>query len=354
MTSKATAIISGPVFQAHDTGRHPENASRVAALDKMATGLLAAPESKFIKLEPTPASLEQIEAVHNQGYVSRLKRYCEQGGGQLDMNTLVSSRSFEVATYAVGGLISGVKAVLDGEAANAFGLVRPPGHHAVAREALGFCLFNNVAIAARYLLDVCRLERILIVDWDVHHGNGTQDIFYDDPRVLFFSSHQAGIYPGSGSLWEVGQGRGKGFNLNLPLPGGSGDAIFEYAYESILEPIAARFKPEFVLVSAGYDGHWRDPLAGLNLSTAGYARLTGRIKQIADSYCQGRLALTLEGGYDLTALTASVEATLKVLAGATPDAATPSAQTDYGPGGHSPQARPFRELWHEIGQLHGL
>ncbi len=354
MNEKPTAIITGAIYRQHDTGAHPEKAARIEALQRMTGELLSQNSRRFIGLEPERATLEQIAAVHDRGYIEALERFCEQGGGSIDLNTIVSPGSFEAALFAAGGLMRGIDATLDGEASNAFALVRPPGHHAVEGGALGFCLFNNVAIAARYLLDVRGLERVLIVDWDVHHGNGTQDIFYDDPRVLFFSSHQADIYPGTGALWEIGSNRGKGFNVNLPLPGGSGDEALEHAYEVLLEPLAARFKPEFILVSAGYDGHWRDPLARLNLSAAGYARLTGRVKQLADTFCAGRLALTLEGGYDLQALTSSVQATLLALTGVGPVEATANDLVGVGPGGHSPENGPFRDLWQKARQLHKI
>jgi acetoin utilization deacetylase AcuC-like enzyme len=352
MANKPTAIITGPVYQQHDTGQHAENPARTKALRHMAAELLAASGGSFSSLEPARAEVGQIAAVHDQRYIEALQRFCEAGGGQIDLNTTASPGSYEAALYAAGGLLRGIEAVLAGEAANAFALVRPPGHHAVPQGSLGFCLFNNVAVAARYLLDVRGLERVLIVDWDVHHGNGTQDIFYDDPRVLFFSSHQDGTYPGTGSFWETGEGRGKGFNVNLPLPAGSGDAVLERAFEVLLEPLAARFKPEFILVSAGYDGHWRDPLARLNLSAEGYARLTRRVIQLADTYCQGRLALTLEGGYNIEALTSSVRATLEVLAGASAEEAATEDQVGPGPGGYSPELEPFRDLWQEARQLH--
>ena len=279
MSNLPTAIISGPVYQAHQTGQHAENASRAAQVHKAATALIES-DSRFIGLEPQQAEFEQIMAVHSHRYVTNLQEFCLEGGGRLDADTVASPASFETARYAAGGLIQGVDEVIAGRAANAFALVRPPGHHAVVDTALGFCLFNNVAIAARHLIDTYGLERVLIVDWDVHHGNGTQDIFYNDNRVLFFSTHQAPLYPGSGSLTEIGQDRGRGFTANLPLPAGCGDAMLERTYDSLLEPMVERFKPQFILVSAGYDGHWRDPLANLNMSAAGYAQLTQKVRRL--------------------------------------------------------------------------
>lgn len=350
-TRKPTAIISSPVFQAHNTGRHPENATRVAVLDELANELLTQPDTAFRALTPVRAEFEQITAVHNSAYLEALQRFCLAGGGAIDLNTTVSAESLEVALFAVGGLVRGVEAIMHDEVANAFAFVRPPGHHAVPRGAMGFCLFNNVAIAAQQLLTIHNLERILIVDWDVHHGNGTQDIFYDDSRVLFFSTHQSPLYPGTGDVREIGRGQGRGFNVNLPLPPGSGDEVVMRAFETVLEPLVNRFKPEFILVSAGYDGHWRDRLAGLNLTSAGYANLTARLMQMAATFCDGRIALSLEGGYDLQGLQEAVEATLLRLAGSQ---ASVKAGDEYAPVSLSPDSGQLRPVWREVRDLHRL
>ncbi len=354
MTTKQTAIITDPIYEAHETGPHPERPARAATLRQMAGKLLADPAGRFVGLEATAATVESVTAVHTVRYVQALERFCAAGGGPIDLNTTVSVRSYEVALYAAGGLLQGVKAVLAGRVGSAFVLGRPPGHHAEPEGAEGFCLFNNVAIAARYLLDVAGLERVLIVDWDVHHGNGTQDIFYDDPRVLFFSTHQSPLYPGSGGPGEIGNGRGHGFNVNVPLPQSCGDEVLAYVFEYLLEPLAARFRPQFVLVSAGYDGHWRDPLAGLNLSARGYAALTRRVMALADRSGEGRLALTLEGGYDLGALTASARATLLTLAQASTEEALQEDEAGDGPGGLDPQSGPLPALWRQLRTLHKL
>jgi acetoin utilization deacetylase AcuC-like enzyme len=313
MSSKPTAIITNPIFQNHDTGRHAESPARAEVLHQLALEILKLPEFKL--LEPQKAELAHVTAVHNPRYVIDLDRFCKRGGGQLDINTTVSPESYEVALQAVGGLLRAVDTLIADEAANAFALVRPPGHHAIPQGSLGFCLFNNVAIAAKYLIEKHRLERILIIDWDVHHGNGTQDIFYEDARVLFFSTHQSPLYPGTGDIYEIGEGEGKGYNVNIPLPRESGDDVLLETYEAVLEPLVTRFKPEFILVSAGYDGHWRDPIGGLTITSNGYARLTQKVKQMAETYCKGRFALALEGGYDLTGLALSVAKTLETLAG---------------------------------------
>ncbi len=273
----------------------------------------------------------------------------------MDQDTSVSEGSFEAALYAAGGLLQGVQAILAGKNQNAFALVRPPGHHAMADGARGFCLFNNIAVAARYLIEVQGISRILVVDWDVHHGNGTQDAFYDDPRVLFYSSHQWPLYPGSGALDEVGRGKGRGFNINLPVPAFSGDEVMEQAFTEILEPAAQRFKPEFILVSAGFDAHWRDALyyTSLAVTTGGFASLASRTKRLADTFCGGRLALTLEGGYNPLALAASVEATLRVLAGEAPEEAARvdlSQPRQFLPGDNNY----IQALLKEARQLHSL
>jgi acetoin utilization deacetylase AcuC-like enzyme len=283
----------------------------------MMSKLLTDETGRFVSLEPEEAPLKEIARVHDPRYLEDLREFCESGGGRIDPDTNVSEGSYRAARHAVGGLLRGVEAVLAGEVQNAFGLVRPPGHHALDQRSMGFCLFNNVAIAAQYLIEEHGLNRILIVDWDVHHGNGTQNAFYDDSRVLFYSSHQSPLYPGTGSLDETGAGKGLGYNVNLPVPPGSGDAVMEQAFTQILEPLAERYEPEFILVSAGYDAHWRDALHATNLmvSTSGFAAMTERVKHLADTFCQGRLALTLEGGYDPAALADSVQATLRVLAG---------------------------------------
>jgi acetoin utilization deacetylase AcuC-like enzyme len=208
-----------------------------------------------------------------------------------------------------------VEAIMGGEISSAFALVRPPGHHATPRHAKGFCLFNNIAIATRHALAEYKLERILIIDFDVHHGNGTQEAFYDNPRVMYISTHEYPFYPGTGSLEETGGGAAKGTNINIPLPAGCGDAEYLKVFEQIIVPAARRFNPQLILVSAGYDTHWADPLAMMEVSVTGFGQMAGIIKGLADELCGGRLAFTLEGGYNLDALAASVKATFDVLLG---------------------------------------
>jgi acetoin utilization deacetylase AcuC-like enzyme len=256
--------------------------------------------------------------VHSQSHISRVQTYSKKGGGWLDGDTYASPASYDVALQAVGGLLQGLDSVMAREVNHAFALVRPPGHHATSEEAMGFCLFNNIAIAAEYAKRKYKLERILIADFDVHHGNGTQEIFYADPKVLYFSSHQYPWYPGSGSIYEDGDGEGKGFTVNVPLPAYCGDKEHLRVYREILVPVAKRFQPQLMLVSSGYDSHWADQLSLMQLTVEGFAGIVKIIKGLADELCQGKLLLSLEGGYNLEALSYSIKATLEILLGNTP------------------------------------
>jgi acetoin utilization deacetylase AcuC-like enzyme len=309
----SAGYVYDPVYLKHDTGQHVEVAARLEAI--MAhleqTGL----KDQLTLIKPRPATIDEIALVHRQDYIKEIEETAQKGGGWLDPDTVMSAGSYEAALYAAGGLIRAVEAVMGGEPSSAFALVRPPGHHATAGYAKGFCLFNNIAIAAKYALGKYNLERILIVDFDVHHGNGTQDTFYNDPRVMYISTHEYPFYPGSGAVEETGAGEAEGTNVNIPLPAGCGDAEYLKVFEQVIVPLARRFKPGLILVSAGYDGHWADPLAMMELSVSGYGRMAGIIKNLADELCRGRLTFTLEGGYNLEALAASVKATFDVLLG---------------------------------------
>ncbi|MBI5955565.1 MAG: histone deacetylase, partial [Chloroflexi bacterium] len=258
---------------------------------------------------------EQIARVHRTSYVQAVEQMAEAGGGQLDWDTVISSSSFRAARYAAGGTLRAVDAVMTDEAKAAFALVRPPGHHALPQRGMGFCLFNNVAIAARYGQRQYGLERILIVDFDAHHGNGTQAAFYSDPGVLYFSTHQYPFYPGTGHWEETGEGSGRGYTVNVPLPSGTGDEGFRRAYEEVLVPLARRFAPQLILVSAGYDAHWADPLTMMSLSVKGFAWMAGALDSLAREHCPKKLVLALEGGYNLEALSFSIAATLRALSG---------------------------------------
>jgi len=307
----SVGLVYDPIYLEHDTGHHPENAQRLVEI----MGLLeeAGVKAQLVSLAPRAASQEELSTVHATGLISYIQAFAERGGGWLDVDTVVSPASYDAALYAAGGVIKAIDGVMGGEVESAFALVRPPGHHALRWEAMGFCLFNNIAIAARHAINSYGLERIMIVDFDVHHGNGTQDTFYHDPSVLYFSTHQYPFYPGSGRFDETGDGLGEGYTVNVPLPGWCGDNECLRVFEEILIPVARRFQPQLILVSAGYDGHWSDHISLMQLSVSGYAQMVGIIKKLAQELCHGRIVLTLEGGYSLPALASSVRATFDVL-----------------------------------------
>ncbi len=305
--------VYDPIYLKHDTGGHVENAGRLEAIISHLeqTGL----KQQLTLIKPRPASAEEIALVHDKQYISHIQEAAQRGGGWLDADTVTSPDSYQAAIYAAGGVIKATEMVMDGEVNSAFALVRPPGHHALAYQAMGFCLFNNVAIAAKYALAKYKLERIMIIDFDVHHGNGTQETFYDDPQVLYLSTHEYPFYPGTGGTGETGSGAGEGTTVNIPLPAGCGDNEYLSVFEQIATPVAKRFNPGLILVSAGYDTHWADGLALMQVSVSGFARMVAIIKGLADELCSGHLVFTLEGGYNLNALAASVNATCAVLMG---------------------------------------
>ena len=308
-----TGLVYDPIYLKHDTGAHVENYQRlVATMDVLKeSGTL----EKVTSIAPRAATIEELSLVHSDQHISRVESYSARGGGWLDGDTVASPDSYTVALYAAGGVLRGLDAVMTGEVDNVFNLIRPPGHHATPNQAMGFCLFNNIAIAAKYAMQNCGLERILIADFDVHHGNGTEEIFYSDPGVLYFSSHQYPHYPGTGYINDDGYGAGKGTTVNIPLPAFCGDAEYHRAYEEILVPIARRFQPQLILVSAGYDVHWADQLSAMQLTVAGFADIVSIITEAANELCQGKMLVSLEGGYDLKALSFSIRATLEVMLG---------------------------------------
>jgi acetoin utilization deacetylase AcuC-like enzyme len=306
-------IIYDPVYLKHDTGAHPENARRLIAiinhLDESHT------LENLINIKPRPATEDELMIVHSRRHIEHVRDAVERRGGYLDADTPVSTGSYEAALYAVGGVIKATEAVMRGDVQSVFALVRPPGHHATREESMGFCLFNNIAIAAKYALKTFPIKRIAIIDFDVHHGNGTEEAFESNPDVLYVSTHESPLYPGTGGVNDTGTGEAKGTKVNIPLPAGSGDAEYRRAYTDIIVPVVTRFKPELIMVSAGYDAHFMDDLATMRLTASGYGMIVNFIKDMADSLCGGRLVLTLEGGYNLAALVESVKATLSVLLG---------------------------------------
>jgi acetoin utilization deacetylase AcuC-like enzyme len=308
--NSATTIISSERFREHDTGSHPENAHRLdAIMERLAgSGML---EGREI-VEPSEATVEDLCLVHDPEYVRLVQQVADGGGGFLDPDTYVSSRSYDVARLAAGASMLAVDRVLDGIDRCAFALVRPPGHHATRSVGMGFCLFNNAAIAARHAIDRRGLMRVAIIDWDVHHGNGTQSIFLDSDQVLYISLHQWPLYPGSGRAEEAGVRYGFGFTLNVPLRPGAGDAVYLEVLDEIVAPKIASFRPELILVSAGFDAHEGDPLASMAVTTHGFGEMAARVRAYADEYCGGRLVALLEGGYNPMALADSVEAVIRV------------------------------------------
>jgi len=289
--------------------------------------------------------LEELEMIHSPNYISYVQGVAEKGGGWLDSDTVMSPKSYQAALYAVGGLLVAVEAVMKGEADNAFALVRPPGHHAVRDRAMGFCIFNNVAIAARFALTKFNLDRVLIADFDVHHGNGTQDAFYADPKVLYFSTHQYPYYPGTGWIDEVGTGEGEGFTVNFPMTAGWGDDEYLRAFNEVLVPAARRFQPQLILVSAGFDPHWADQLAMMRVTITGFARMATILKELAAELCQGRLIFTLEGGYNIQVVASSVRTIFDVLLGNSgiddPLGRAPAAR---GPGGFDEHIQAIKRI----------
>jgi acetoin utilization deacetylase AcuC-like enzyme len=306
------SYISHPEYLKHETGRHhPEEPARLTAIIRHleTTGMLA----ELVRAEPSEPSLEWLTLAHTPEYISSIGDACIRGVRALDPDTYISPDSYRAALLAVGGALLAVDHIMAGSGASAFVALRPPGHHAERERAMGFCLFNNVAVAARYAQKRYGLKRVLIVDWDVHHGNGTQHAFEDDPSVLFFSTHQFPFYPGTGRASERGTGAGQGYTVNVPLAAGCGDREYQQIFENVLYPAAQAFEPHLVLVSAGFDAHRDDPLASMNVTEEGYGRMTTIVRDIAERYCEGRLVSVLEGGYNLEALARSVERHLQIL-----------------------------------------
>jgi len=307
-------LVYDPIYLKHDTGQHVENAKRLEAIISYLQQTQLKPQLTLIR--PRAATIDELSLVHHTRYISHIQDVAQRGGGWLDVDTVMSPDSYQAAVYAAGGAIRASEAVMDGEVSSAFALVRPPGHHATSQQAMGFCLFNNIAIAAKYALTKYKLERVVIIDFDVHHGNGTQAAFYNDPQVLYISTHEFPFYPGTGRIEETGS-PGTGSTINIPLPAGCGDEEYLQAFQQIIVPATQRFNPQLILVSAGYDLHWADELALMQVSTNGFAQMVRNIKGLADELCGGRLLFSLEGGYNLRALAYSVKATFDVMLGNT-------------------------------------
>ena len=307
-----TGIVRHEIYKEHLVGYpHVESPKRLEVIYNMLDEADMA--GRFQVVSPRPARHDELSWVHSESHVKRIASTDGKAYVSLDPDTQATSQSYQAATLAVGGLLALVDKIYDGTLKNGFALVRPPGHHAESNRAMGFCLFNNVAHGAIYAQKVHGAEKVLIVDWDLHHGNATQNSFYENPNVLFFSTHQYPHYPGSGGLKEVGRGEGSGYTINVPLRTGLGDGDFYQIFKVILGPVLDSFKPDFILVSAGFDTYYKDPLGGMGVTPKGYAALTRVLMNLANIHCSGKLVLTLEGGYHLTGLKESVKAVLKEL-----------------------------------------
>lgn len=309
-----TGIIQDDLFLQHDTGTfHPERKERLISIKE---GLRAYPrKDKLLQLKPRLASEVELRLIHSPSYIRNIQATAGKPSTQLDPDTVASAMSYEVARYAAGSLLALIDAVFAGEIANGFAFVRPPGHHAEPDRAMGFCLFSNAAIGAAYALQKYKLSKVLVVDFDVHHGNGTQEAFYQRSDVLYFSTHQFPLYPGTGDFSEIGSGVGAGFTINFPLPARTGDATYNLVFEKAAVPIAESYRPDFVLVSAGYDAHVDDPLAGMEVTPRGFGAISQTLVTLAEKLCAGKVVFVLEGGYHLKGLQESALQSLDVLTG---------------------------------------
>ena len=306
-----TGYISDPFYLKHKNEPHPENPGRLNAIQKNIES------SKYYNnltlIQPRKATLEDITQIHDKGYIKSVEDSCRNGVRNLDADTVISPDSYQAALLSAGAGLEAVDIILEGTVENAFCAVRPPGHHAEQNIAMGFCLFNNVGVIARYAQDVKKLEKVFIFDWDVHHGNGTQHSFYKDSSIYYSSIHQYPFYPGTGSVDETGTGDGLGSNLNLPMRAYSCDADYINAIDHKLIPVIQKFNPDLIIISAGFDAHENDPLAQINLSTECYGKMTEKLMEIANDVCDGRILSMLEGGYDYSALADSVQLHVETL-----------------------------------------
>jgi acetoin utilization deacetylase AcuC-like enzyme len=308
----ATNVITDQRYLEHRPGEyHPESPQRLERIYRMLKD--ADISGRFTEVRPRAATREELALNHSVEYVERIEKTAGKAHTMLDPDTHTSAGSWEAAIHAAGGVLVSLDMIMEGRFNNGFALVRPPGHHAEASRAMGFCLFNNIAIGAHYLIQKYHLERLLIVDWDLHHGNGTQKSFYRSPQVLYLSTHQYPYYPGSGSMEEIGEGKGAGYTVNIPLQGGQGDADYLKIFQEIILPIAAEYQPQFVLISAGYDPYYLDPLGAMRVTPDGFAAMTRQLMDCAQKCCEGKVLVVLEGGYHLDGITESAKKTLLAL-----------------------------------------
>ncbi len=337
--------VYDPLYLEHELRGHPERPDRLRAIMSHLeeSGVLG----QMRQVQPRDATTHELRFVHTESLIEEVAATAGVDRHRFDADTYGSARSYEAALRAAGGTLAATEAVLRGEIDSAFCFVRPPGHHATPDRPMGFCLFNNTAVAAARALEEPGIDRVAIIDIDVHHGNGTQDIFYDDPRVLYFSTHQFPHYPGTGHWTEIGAGDGEGATINVPLPPGSGDDTYRPGYNEICAPAVRRFRPQLIFVSAGFDAHFADPLASILLSARGYYEIASLIRGLAEELCEGRLVYALEGGYDLTAIAWSARACVDTLLG------NPFAEDPLGAGPAVPGPN-IDPLLAEIKRLHSL
>jgi acetoin utilization deacetylase AcuC-like enzyme len=321
-----TVYITHPRCVEHHLPEHPEHAGRIRAVWRRIdeSGMLP----RLQTLQAEPATDDDIRAVHADDYLDILAYTAKQPYTlHLDADSYINPQSYEIARLSAGAGVMAVDCVLTGEADNGFVVTRPPGHHAISERGMGFCLLNNIAIAARHAQRVHRVERVLIVDYDVHHGNGTNDIFYNDPSVLFICTHQYPLYPMTGLVGDTGAGTGEGYTINIPMPQGCGDTSYQAVFEQVVIPAAQRYQPQLILVSAGYDAHWADPLAGMRLTLNGFAALGQTLKSLADTLCDGKIIFLMEGGYYVEALAHGMVNVGRLLLGDSPE--DPLGEPDY-------------------------
>lgn len=299
-------IIYDDIYLEHDTGNHPESADRLVETMKLINEKKVLEYQNVFLISPRPATIDEIAIVHKRDYIKYIEDFCKKGGGYLDGDTPCSSRSYEAALYAAGGGLTAAEKIKEGKIDYAIGLIRPPGHHAGRYTARGFCIFNNIVILAEFLLK--DFNKIMILDIDAHHGNGTQDMTYDRKDILYFGIQQDGrtLYPGSGYPEEIGMKEGKGYNINAPLAPGSGDKSFNNIIDEVFIPVAKQYRPDFVLMSVGFDSHFSDPLTDLRLTTQGYRNIIHKVKNFVNEYCNKNLIILLEGGYNLRAISRSI------------------------------------------------
>jgi acetoin utilization deacetylase AcuC-like enzyme len=306
-SNKLTGYVFDPLFLKHDLSGHPENAGRLSyIMDELNnSGLI----KELIQIPSRPATEEELLTCHTREHMRNVIGISNSGGGNLDPDTYVNQFTADAAFLAAGSLIDLTLAVVNGNVKNGFALLRPPGHHALSHNGMGFCIFGNVAIAAKAAMNHDDIDRVAIVDFDVHHGNGTQDLVADNPDILYVSTHQYPYYPGTGNITETGQGT----LLNIPLLGGEGDKAIQIIYSKVIIPALRRFSPDLIIVSAGYDAHWKDPLAGINISLEGYFKISKSLVQFANDFCKNRIVFALEGGYNYEVLAKGVSNSIKAL-----------------------------------------